>query len=115
MLMSYPGYQTLYEIARSMGCSVSYWKPHLHPNSHTRAFEIEELEHMMQPNTRVQSQAGLYVSAYERDRLSHDYVNCLGAGCDCKLSTQSYRGSSEQVRVAATLQLLPGLWCLPFQ
>lgn len=53
VVVTYPGYQALYEIARSVGCRESYWQPQLHPDTHTWVFDVEELEQLVQSNTKV--------------------------------------------------------------
>lgn len=53
IVVTYPGYQALYEVARSVGCQVSYWQPHLDANTHTWVFDMDEFEDLMQPNTKV--------------------------------------------------------------
>ena len=53
VVVTYPGYQALYEVARSVGCQISYWQPQLDPDKHMWVFDIDKFEDLMQPNTKV--------------------------------------------------------------
>lgn len=46
-----PTYQSLYEIARSIGCTVSQWR--LHPKSQSWRLDLEALEPLITPRTRL--------------------------------------------------------------
>lgn len=48
MIVMSPGYQSLYEIARSRGVTVSHWQP-----SQKWAFDVGELQKLLQKNTRM--------------------------------------------------------------
>lgn len=50
MICTYPGYQSLYEIARSIGCEVSNWEP---DEEQGWKFSISDLENALRPNTRL--------------------------------------------------------------
>jgi aspartate/methionine/tyrosine aminotransferase len=50
VICTFPGYQSLYEVARSIGCAVSTWEPDEERDWH---FDLEKLEEMMQANTRL--------------------------------------------------------------
>jgi aspartate/methionine/tyrosine aminotransferase len=50
VICTYPGYQSLYEIARSIGCQVSLWKPH---EENGWRFDPGDLEDLIKPNTRL--------------------------------------------------------------
>jgi aspartate/methionine/tyrosine aminotransferase len=50
VICTYPGYQSLYEIARSIGCHVSYWEPIEDEGWH---FDVEHLQKMIRSNTRL--------------------------------------------------------------
>ena len=63
VVVTYPGYQPLYEVARSVGCEVSYWQPKLNPDSSTWAFDIRELQHLVQPRTKVASAVASHTCA----------------------------------------------------
>lgn len=52
VVVTYPGYQTLYEIARSVGCKVDYWQPLLSSNNKWE-FDLDELEKLVQSDTKV--------------------------------------------------------------
>ena len=46
----FPGYQSLYDVARSIGCDVSQWVP---DEAHGWRFDIRQLEDMLRDNTRL--------------------------------------------------------------
>ena len=50
VLCTFPGYQSLYEIAAALGCEVTYWKPE---EEHAWRFNPDFLEHNLQPNTKL--------------------------------------------------------------
>jgi aspartate/methionine/tyrosine aminotransferase len=50
MVCTFPGYQSLYEVARSIGCEVSTWEP---DEAHDWRFAVDELANMMRANTRL--------------------------------------------------------------
>ena len=50
VISTFPGYQSLYEVARSIGCQVSTWEPHESQGWH---FEIDDLAGMLQTNTKL--------------------------------------------------------------
>jgi aspartate/methionine/tyrosine aminotransferase len=50
VVCTFPGYQSLYELARSMGCEVSLWKPDEERGWH---FSIRQLENMMRDDTKM--------------------------------------------------------------
>jgi aspartate/methionine/tyrosine aminotransferase len=50
VICTFPGYQSLYEVAKSIGCSVSTWEPNEESGWH---FDVEKLEEEMQPNTKL--------------------------------------------------------------
>lgn len=50
VITTFPAYQSLYEIARSGGCEVKYWKPKY---KNGWRFHIEDLETIMSKNTRL--------------------------------------------------------------
>ncbi|MEW5317529.1 MAG: hypothetical protein WDW38_008817 [Sanguina aurantia] len=52
VVVTYPGYQSLYEIALSIGCEVELWEPKLGPGGALK-FEVETLQLLLQPNTRL--------------------------------------------------------------
>ena len=56
VIVTYPGYQALYEVARSIGCTLSYWQPQL-TQQHSWAFDVEQLEGQFRTNTKVTSSA----------------------------------------------------------
>ena len=50
VVCTFPGYQSLYEVARSIGCEVAQWEP---IESQDWRFDIEALKQLMRPNTRL--------------------------------------------------------------
>jgi len=50
VVSTFPGYQSLYELARSIGCAVSLWKP---VEGDTWRFDPGELEALLRPDTRL--------------------------------------------------------------
>ncbi|MFZ5809389.1 MAG: aminotransferase class I/II-fold pyridoxal phosphate-dependent enzyme [Chloroflexota bacterium] len=47
----FPAYQSLYEIARSLSCTVSFWEAK--PADNCWQFDLQDLEDLIQPNTRL--------------------------------------------------------------
>lgn len=47
----FPAYQSLYELARSIGCRLSLWK--LHPGDHGWQLDLDQLEQSITPQTRL--------------------------------------------------------------
>jgi aspartate/methionine/tyrosine aminotransferase len=50
VICTFPGYQSLYEVARSIGCEVTTWLPDEANDWH---FDIKELARNLRPNTKV--------------------------------------------------------------
>ncbi len=50
MICTFPGYQSLYEVARSIGCQVTAWEPSEERGWH---FDVGELEEKIRSNTRL--------------------------------------------------------------
>ena len=50
VITTFPAYQSLYEVARSLGCRIKYWKPRYNHGWH---FEVDDLEKIMSPQTRL--------------------------------------------------------------
>lgn len=46
----FPGYQALYEVARSIGCEVDLWTPH---EESTWRFDVDDLRSLVKPATRL--------------------------------------------------------------
>ena len=51
LVSTFPGYQSLYEIARALNCKVSCWQPRALQNCWH--FDVEELAGLFRPNTRM--------------------------------------------------------------
>jgi aspartate/methionine/tyrosine aminotransferase len=49
MVVSFPAYQSLYQVAEARGCAVSYWTP----DSSNWEFHVARLAGLIQPNTRL--------------------------------------------------------------
>lgn len=50
VVCTYPGYQSLYEVAESMGCTVSKWQP-VYKNGWK--FDMEKLKSLLRPKTKL--------------------------------------------------------------
>jgi aspartate/methionine/tyrosine aminotransferase len=50
VICTFPGYQSLYELARSMGCDVSFWKPDEDRGWH---FSLRQLENLIRDDTKM--------------------------------------------------------------
>ncbi len=48
VVVTFPGYQSLYEIARSKNCSVKFWKP-----DQNHEFHLQDLKSLVSPKTRL--------------------------------------------------------------
>lgn len=48
VVVTFPGYQSLYEIANTKECNVSYWKP-----DQNHEFDVEKLEELVSPTTKL--------------------------------------------------------------
>ena len=51
MVVTYPGYQSLYEIAKSLGCEVSNWTPST--QSGTWHFDVQEIPNLVNDKTKM--------------------------------------------------------------
>jgi aspartate/methionine/tyrosine aminotransferase len=67
----WPAYQSLYQVARSLGCTVSFWKPE-NDEWHYNPYDLEEL---IRKNTKMiiinfpHNPTGAYLTKAEADRL----------------------------------------------
>lgn len=50
VVCTFPGYQSLYEIARSIGCDVAFWKP---IEEEGWRFDLDQLRDLIRPETRL--------------------------------------------------------------
>ncbi len=50
VVCTFPGYQSLYDLARSIGCEVSLWQP---SESETWRFDPDDLEALIRPDTKL--------------------------------------------------------------
>lgn len=51
VVVTYPGYQSLFENARALGCKLSHWKPVWGPRGWK--FELAHLQQLLEPRTKV--------------------------------------------------------------
>ena len=54
VVVTYPGYQALYEVARSIGCKLSYWQPQLNSGGNW-SFDVQHLDRLVRWDTKVES------------------------------------------------------------
>ena len=72
VIVTHPGYQSLYEIALSIGCTVSWWEPDMPSDM---AFSIDDLQGLIRPNTRLivvnfpHNPTGALITKAEQDAL----------------------------------------------
>lgn len=118
VICTFPGYQSLYEIARSIGCDVSLWKPIEEEGWY---FNMDQLKQLFRPDTKLVvvnfphnptgcvpsaenysslinlvSQRGIYLLSDEMYRyLEIDEVNRLPAGCELYPKAISLSGLSK--------------------
>jgi aspartate/methionine/tyrosine aminotransferase len=118
IVCTFPGYQSLYELARSMGCNVSLWKPDEERGWH---FSLRRLENLIRDDTKmvivnfphnptgympshagytslvdVVRQSGAYLFSDEMYRfLELDREATLPAGCDVYRRAISLSGLSK--------------------
>lgn len=52
VVVTYPGYQTLHEVARSIGCKLSFWQPEL-TQQRIWEFKVQQLEALVQSDTKA--------------------------------------------------------------
>ena len=50
VVCTFPGYQSLFEIARMLGCEVSLWEPH---EAQGWRFDLQDLARLLRPDTRL--------------------------------------------------------------
>ena len=50
VVCTFPGYQSLYEVARSLGCKLDFWKP---DETNGWRFDINQLKALLRPETRL--------------------------------------------------------------
>ncbi len=53
VIVTFPGYQSLYEIAVSIGCKVTRWEPQLDPTTAAVRFDVSQLTELMTRDTRL--------------------------------------------------------------
>jgi aspartate/methionine/tyrosine aminotransferase len=74
VVCTFPGYQSLYEVARSMGCSVSFWKPRY--NGASWKFDPDDLEEQLREHTAMivmnfpHNPTGAVLSRHELERVA---------------------------------------------
>lgn len=50
VVCTFPGYQSLYEVGRSIGCQVSYWEP---IEGENWRFDLDQLKNLLRPDTKL--------------------------------------------------------------
>ena len=66
-----PAYQSLYEVANSVGCEISHWKP----NEQNWTFDVSDLKKIVRPETKMiiinfpHNPTGTYLSKLELDTI----------------------------------------------
>ena len=91
VVCTFPGYQSLYEIARSIRCEVSFWEPN---ESDGWRFDVDDLESLLRPETRLvvinfpHNPTGSLTSRSEFEMVIR-HVRRIGA---ILLSDEMYRG-----------------------
>ena len=54
VVVTYPGYQSLCEVARSIGCRLTYWRVTVRSDWNLQwTFDLQELESLIKPDTKV--------------------------------------------------------------
>ncbi|KAJ9530425.1 hypothetical protein QJQ45_000808 [Haematococcus lacustris] len=53
VVVQYPGYQSLYAVAQSMGCQVLHWEPRLVPDTAQCVFDVSSLKGLLSPSTKM--------------------------------------------------------------
>ena len=118
VVCTFPGYQSLYELARSMGCNLSLWKP---DEDRGWYFSLRQLENLIRDDTKmvivnfphnptgyvptqagytslvdIVRQSGAYLFSDEMYRfLELDRETTLPAGCDVYRKAVSLSGLSK--------------------
>ncbi|MDP3444466.1 MAG: aminotransferase class I/II-fold pyridoxal phosphate-dependent enzyme, partial [Ignavibacteria bacterium] len=73
VIVPFPSYQSLYEVVKSIGCNISFWKP----NAENWLFETEDLENLIQENTKLiilnfpHNPTGSYIQAVQLNEIIH--------------------------------------------
>lgn len=89
VIVSGPGYQSLYEVAAAIGCEISFW----YPNNDTLRFNVEHLESLISKNTKLivlnfpHNPTGSMIST---DELMHIIKLAQKHNC-CIFSDEMYR------------------------
>lgn len=123
IITTYPGYQSLYEIANSIGCKIDKWIPHPSESWH---FEIDDLKKLVRNKTkaliinfphnptgatlskekfneliRFANEYGLFIFSDEMYRyLEYDENNCLPSVSDIYDNSVSLFGLSKSFALA---------------
>ena len=53
VVVGFPGYQSLYEVASSIGCRVTHWEPDCDASQASLRFDVQKLVGMMKDDTRM--------------------------------------------------------------
>jgi len=90
VVATFPGYQSLYEIPRALGCRVDFWKP---AEEQEWQFRLEDLEALLNPDTRAvvvnfpHNPTGALLTSDAFEAL----VDMLGSKGICLFSDEMYR------------------------
>ena len=93
VVCTFPGYQSLYELARSIGCDLSFWEP---IEGDTWRFDPADLERLLRPDTKLvvwnfpHNPTGALPSREDYDRMIAA-VKAVGSGGAWLFSDEMYR------------------------
>ncbi len=82
IIVTHPGYQSLYQIAISLGCDVNWWEPHMQTDM---TFSIADLNNLIKPETRLiianfpHNPTGALLTKHQQDEMinlarKHDII-----------------------------------------
>ncbi|GFR48240.1 hypothetical protein Agub_g10102, partial [Astrephomene gubernaculifera] len=92
VVVTYPGYQSLFQVAASMGCEVELWEAELRGNG-SAGFDVRRLQSLLRPSTRLlvvnfpHNPTGFLPSVTEWRQL---VAACKAVGCHL-FSDEMYR------------------------
>ncbi len=93
VVCTFPGYQSLYELARGIGCDLSFWEP---VEGDTWRFDPADLERLLRPDTKLvvcnfpHNPTGALPSREDYDRMIAA-VKAVGPGGAWLFSDEMYR------------------------
>lgn len=92
VVVTHPGYQSLSEIARSIGCEVSWWEPNM---ANDMSFSIADLANLIKPSTKLivinfpHNPTGALITHTEQQNL----IDLASRNNICVFSDEMYRYS----------------------